>query len=104
MGYAVGLQCIRCGSEYDIGPLYKGCPQCLADGLPTNLKVVVDGAKVRASFNPKKVDGRPASMWRYWEFLPAAPEAAVSLGEGLTPLLHLPRLGKRLGLKNLYVK
>ena len=28
----------------------------------------------------------------------------VSLGEGMTPLLHCPRLGKQLGLTKLFVK
>jgi threonine synthase len=104
MGYPVGLQCIRCGREFDIGPLYKGCPDCLERGLPTNLKVVVDGDAVKASFDPNSLQDRPASMWRYWEFLPAPPEAAVTLGEGLTPLVQLKRLGRELGLAKLYVK
>jgi threonine synthase len=104
MGFPVGLQCIRCGSEYEIGPLYKGCPACLDRGLPTNLKVVIDGNTVKATFNPKVLQDRPDSMWRYSEFLPVPLESAVSLGEGLTPLLHVPRLGKRLGLSRLYVK
>ena len=29
---------------------------------------------------------------------------AVSLGEGMTPLLHAPALGRRLGLERLYLK
>ena len=64
MGYPVGLECIRCGSQYDVGPHYKGCPACLEQGLPTNLKVLIDGAKVKASFDPRSTDGRPRSMWR----------------------------------------
>jgi threonine synthase len=73
-------------------------------GLPTNLKVAVDGDRIRASFDPKKLADRPNSMWRYWEFLPAALEDAATLGEGMTPLVPVPRLAKRLGLKDLYVK
>lgn len=41
-------------------------------------------------------------MWRYTEVLPDA--VPVSLGEGLTPLLHAVCYGARLGLSNLYVK
>jgi threonine synthase len=104
MGYPIGLECIRCGTEYDIGPLYKGCPACMERGLPTNLKVAVDGDRIRASFDPNKLADRPNSMWRYWEFLPAALEDAATLGEGMTPMVSVPRLAKRLGLKNLYVK
>lgn len=41
-------------------------------------------------------------MWRYEEVLPTA--APVTLGEGMTPLLHARRLGETLGLSKLYVK
>jgi threonine synthase len=41
-------------------------------------------------------------MWRYEEIMPAAPP--VTLGEGMTPLLHAPRLGEHLGLERLYIK
>ena len=44
-------------------------------------------------------------MWRWHELLPVKdPENFVFLGEGDTPLLHLPRLGKELGYPNLFVK
>jgi threonine synthase len=43
-------------------------------------------------------------MWRFHEFLPPDPEHIVSIGEGDTPLLACPNLGRRLGLTNLYVK
>ncbi|TDE18507.1 threonine synthase [Dyadobacter psychrotolerans] len=48
---------------------------------------------------------RTASLWRYFEFLPVLnPENIVSLGEGLTPLLHLENLAKELHIPNLYLK
>lgn len=44
-------------------------------------------------------------MWRYREMLPIAEnETPVSLGEGATPLLELPRLARELGVDRLYVK
>ena len=46
---------------------------------------------------------RPATMWRYAELLPGRGEP-VSLGEGMTPLVHAQRLGRRMGLHRLYVK
>jgi threonine synthase len=45
---------------------------------------------------------RPATMWRYEEVLPGGER--MTLGEGMTPLVHCPRLGPSLGLQNLYVK
>ncbi len=44
-------------------------------------------------------------MWRYREVLPVAdPANIVSLGEGMTPLLSVPRLGAALGMDQLYIK
>jgi threonine synthase len=49
--------------------------------------------------------GRPTLVERYRRFLPVTPATPdVSLGEGGTPLVHLRRLGARLGLPNLYAK
>jgi threonine synthase len=45
---------------------------------------------------------RTRSMWRYEEVLPGAPP--VTLGEGMTPLIHALRLGEQFGLSNLYIK
>jgi threonine synthase len=44
-------------------------------------------------------------MWRYREFLPIRSDRhIVSLGEGMTPLVPMPRLAERLGLADLTVK
>jgi threonine synthase len=44
-------------------------------------------------------------MWRYAEMLPLfAGETPVTLGEGFTPLHAAKRLGRSLGLRNLFVK
>ena len=48
---------------------------------------------------------REASLWRYRECLPLAPNnEPVTLGEGMTPLLRAPRLGSHLGLGDLWIK
>lgn len=44
-------------------------------------------------------------MWRFRSFLPLEPgEQPVTLGEGDTPLLPVPRIGARIGLPNALVK
>jgi threonine synthase len=44
-------------------------------------------------------------MWRYAEVLPVRdPKAVISLGEGMTPLIHAPRLAERVGLEWLMIK
>lgn len=44
-------------------------------------------------------------MWRYHELLPVVEEEyVVTLGEGMTPLLALPRLGEDYGISSLLMK
>jgi threonine synthase len=104
MTAARGLQCIRCAAEYPLGPMFSGCPACRARGRLANLTPIYDYAAVRESVSPEGWAARPRSLWRYVELLPVEPGYAVSLGEGGTPLVHVPRLGKRLGLSQLFVK
>lgn len=47
---------------------------------------------------------RGRGLWRYAEVMPGEPEAAVTLGEGGTPLLDARRLGAALGCPKLYIK
>jgi threonine synthase len=46
----------------------------------------------------------PPSMWRYHELLPVEGPPAVGKSVGFTPLVRAQRLGRELGLRNLYVK
>jgi threonine synthase len=69
------------------------------------LWVRYDLARVRSAVDPSAFARRPPSLWRYRELLPLpAGEEPVTLGEGLTPLLPCPRLGRELGLSRLYIK
>jgi threonine synthase len=54
---------------------------------------------------PKSAITAEASLWRYGAALPLlAGERAVSLGEGMTPLVELPHLAQELGVRRLWVK
>jgi len=60
---------------------------------------------VNLALNPRMLRDRPQTMWRYRELLPIDDDdAIVSLGETVTPLIHCPCLGARLGAPNLYIK
>ncbi|WP_439624595.1 threonine synthase [Gemmata sp.] len=75
----------------------------LHNGRPIWVRYDLD--RVRAAVTPADIATRPPTLWRYRELLPLPAEVEpVTLGEGMTPLLHCPRLGKQLGLSNLYVK
>ena len=93
------LQCSRsdCGQRLDYAPAKNVCPTCQAPLLAR-----YDLARAKRTLNLAALKDRVRSMWRYAEVLPKA--VPVSLGEGLTPLLHTRRYGAELGLANLYVK
>lgn len=75
----------------------------LHNGRPIAVRYHLD--KVRAAVTPADVATRAPNLWRYRELLPLPLEVEpVSLGEGMTPLLHCPRLGAQLGLSQLFVK
>jgi threonine synthase len=103
MSYLTHLECSRCGRTYPPGRNFFGCESC-TDHLAANLFCVYDYEAIARSWTPAVVRDRPSSLWRYREFYPVDPDSVVTLGEGMTPLLHVARLGRRLGLDNLYVK
>src|SRR5881275_938666 len=80
-----------------------GRVQTVHEGRP--LWVRYDLQRVRAAVCPADLVGREPSLWRYRELLPL-PDGVepVTLGEGMTPLLPCPRLGRELGLPRLWVK
>ncbi|GER90374.1 hypothetical protein KDW_45360 [Dictyobacter vulcani] len=93
------LECPRCHAIYNADEQAHLC-SC---GSP--LLVRYDLAAVKQYLNKEMLQSRPADLWRYHELLPVrAPEYVVSLGEGMTPLLPLRRLGQALQLEQLYVK
>jgi threonine synthase len=93
------LECPRCGQQHDAGKQQGLCP-C---GSP--LLARYDLEQVAATVRPQDFAARPPDLWRYHELLPVAePARVVSLGEGVTPLLAMPRLGASLGLPGLLLK
>jgi threonine synthase len=93
------LACPKCDATYDSEQIIQLC-QC---GAP--LLVRYDLERVKAAVRKEDLIARPADLWRYQELLPVKQEAnRVCLGEGLTPLLPLKKLGREVGLPNLFMK
>lgn len=99
----VTLRCTSCGATYaDTEPLWA----CVCGGL---LTVDYQWPAVALADRAAALEqGRQATgLWRYAHFLPltADPGASpVTLGEGNTPLVPLPRWGERHGLHRVYAK
>ena len=94
------LECALCGLKHEAHRLHNLCTAC---GKP--LLVRYDLERARITLTKESLASRRPDLWRYREVLPVEDDRnIVSLGEGWTPLVHAPRLGKRVGIHELYIK
>jgi len=93
------LLCARCSKRY---PFRYESMRCACGGT---LLVEYDLEAVARQVSKEALGQRPASMWRYREWLPVRDASAiVSLGEGWTPLVRLAAAERTLPLAQLWVK
>ncbi|HLK02037.1 MAG TPA: threonine synthase [Streptosporangiaceae bacterium] len=93
------LGCPRCGKDYDAHQVQGTC----VCGSPLLARYDLD--QVARAVSPRDIAGRPPGMWRYHELLPVGSAASVvTLGEPMTPLLAMPRIGAELGVPRLLMK
>ena len=95
MAWHYRLRCFNCHTEYLPQTTNHACRKC--------------GGLLEISFDisSKKIPwkNRSPGVWKYREILPLDDDRFItSLYEGGTGLHHCQRLGRELGLKNLYVK
>ncbi len=96
--FVTGLESAIDGTLFPPGKVYT-----VHQGRP--LWVRYDLAAVRRAVTPEAFAARIPSLWRYRELLPLPQnEEPVTLGEGMSPLLPCPRLGKEMGLSKLSIK
>lgn len=94
------LECAYCGLHHEAQRLHNLCREC---GKP--LLVRYDLQLAGRTLTKESLKGRRSDLWRYREVLPVEPDKdIVSLGEGWTPLLRAERLGRKLGLSELFIK
>ena len=83
--------------------LAADAPHTAAPG--ETLHACYDLDRIRREVSPRDIAQGPASLWRYASLLPVDdPHAAVTLNEGYTPLVPVPRIALALGLTRLAVK
>lgn len=78
-----GMACLRCGEPWPVDEYDVGCPRCASAGHASNLRLTYTG------------DGRAISL--------PYPDA-LSLGEGHTPSIELPKLAAELNVGRLSAK
>lgn len=103
MGLIGQFRCLRCGAMAAATTVVdaRGCASCAATA-PANFDYVADstGNEPQAALSGPLA----ATLWRYGRHLPIEATQAVSLGEGLTPLLAAPAMGALIGVPGLLIK
>jgi threonine synthase len=86
------------GTRFEAGKIHT-----VHQGRP--LWVRYDLKAVARAVKPADLVARPPNLWRYRELQPLPADVQpVTLGEGMTPCLDCPKLGRELGINKLYVK
>ena len=100
MSFVSHVECTICGARHDAKRLLTVCEKC-----GQMLAVRYDLDRVKASVTKDALRGRAPGMYRFRELTPVDDaEALVTLGEGGTPLLELPRLAAHFGIRKLWAK
>jgi threonine synthase len=98
MSFDWSLTCSACDAVATPEGLPSTCGACGSPWLVRYARPMPD-MKLRAEVR------RGQGMWRFRPFLPLrAGESPVTLGEGDTPLLALPRTGEQYGIPDLWLK
>ncbi len=98
--FVTHIACTVCGRRHEAGRVLTVCAGC-----GQMLAVRYDLPRVAGAVTKDELRQRPPGMYRFRELLPlAADEEPITLGEGGTPLLPLPRLAAHLGLRHLWAK
>ena len=94
------LHCPECGETFDPTTVQTYCHSCSS---PILARYPLE--TLRAQLNRGEISTRPRGMWRWRELLPVNDAChVITLGEGDTPLLRLPKTSAALSLPGLLLK
>ncbi|MEO6868223.1 MAG: threonine synthase [Ginsengibacter sp.] len=95
--FATVLTCSNCEKEYSLSSLHTYAHCC-------DQPLIVE-YELPDPFPKTALQHRPNNMWRYSEMLPVIKERnIITLGEGMTPLFSLNKLGDKFGFSDLLLK
>lgn len=92
------LRCRECGK------FWGNVPKSFCEDCFSPLEVAYDYDALKKIARKENLASRSFNMWRYAEFLPLPQDFTAPNSVGGTPLVSAQHLGKKLGLKNLYLK
>ena len=93
---ALPLRCRNCGHLTEAAP-QAICFECMGPLEPSY-------DESRPLPDRETIAARPASLWRYREWLPFEGEPVYAREVGWTPLIEAPRIARRLGVARAWVK
>jgi threonine synthase len=100
MGRVTHLECPECGRHVPADRSQTVCADC-----DSPLFAIYDLVGVARQVSPAEIARRPSGLWRWTELLPLDDDRyRLTLGEGDTPLLPVPRLAASLSLGQVYIK
>jgi threonine synthase len=92
------LRCRECGKTFENQPR-SICEHCFSP-----LEVTYDYDTLKKQVSHELFASRAPNIWRYRELLPLPAAYQPSLPVGFTPLVAAPRLGEKIGSRQLYIK
>ncbi|WP_164215302.1 threonine synthase [Virgibacillus sp. YIM 98842] len=97
--YVSHLYCPKCENIYSTKEVNQLC-EC---GSPLLVSYKIN--ELKEAFKREDLVGRAPDLWRYHELLPVEdPQYVATLGEGMTPMLYMNKIGKQMGIPNLFMK
>jgi len=100
MSELTGLECPECGLLFNHEQLQTICIKC-----DSPLLCSYDLVDYAGSLDKEQISSRPRGLWRWHELLPVQNhDFCLTLGEGDSPLLPVPRIAAELGLGAVFVK
>ena len=100
MGHVLSLECPECHQHLPADRIQTVCDRC-----DSPLFARYDLNDLARRITPLDISRRPSGLWRWTELLPVEDDRyRLTLGEGDTPLLPVPRLAASLRLEHLYLK
>lgn len=103
--YVQELACVFCDSRFPISPMSAGCPVCRTESFASGLTPLYDYERLRHDSPDAPSLGREPGVWRHRPLLPVRERRhEVTLGEGGTPLVPLPRIADELNAEKVWIK
>ena len=92
------LRCRECNKSWG------NVPKSICEDCFSPLEVFYDYDSIRPDFTREKIAQGPPNIWRYSSLLPLPQDFQPTLPVGFTPLIKSPRLARRIGGKNVFIK